>query len=74
MARDAEPDLHGLITDRRTELELQAEKLSQQLQDVRDELEELTVAERGARRLAEQLHAETRTTPGGDGEQQGDPP
>ncbi|MCL7494773.1 hypothetical protein M8I34_25715 [Streptomyces sp. MCA2] len=33
--------------------------MSQQLQEVRDELEELTVAERVARRLAEQLHAET---------------
>ncbi|MGW7426161.1 hypothetical protein ACWGJB_40205 [Streptomyces sp. NPDC054813] len=65
VARDTEPDLHGLITARRAELELQAEKLSQQLQEVRDELEELTVAERVARRLAEQLHAETRTTPGG---------
>ncbi|MCX4649664.1 MULTISPECIES: hypothetical protein [unclassified Streptomyces] len=64
MARDAEPDLHGLITARRAELELQAETLSQQLQEVPGELEELTVAERAARRLAEQLHAETRTTPG----------
>ncbi|MFD7185365.1 winged-helix domain-containing protein [Streptomyces sp. NPDC059904] len=68
VARDAEPDLHGLITARRVELELQAEKLSQQLQDVRDELEELTVAERVARRLAERLRAETRTTPGGAGQ------
>ncbi|MFE2738382.1 hypothetical protein [Streptomyces sp. NPDC059349] len=68
MARDAEPDLDGLITARRVELDLQAEKLSQQLQDVRDELEELTVAERVARRLAERLRAETRTTPGGAGQ------
>jgi hypothetical protein len=37
---------------------LQAEKLSQQLQEVRDELEELTVAERIAHRLAERLRAE----------------
>ncbi|WP_329059248.1 BlaI/MecI/CopY family transcriptional regulator [Streptomyces sp. NBC_01453] len=35
---------------------------------MRDELEELTVAERVARRPAEQLHAETRTTPGGAGQ------
>jgi hypothetical protein len=68
VARDAEPDLHGLITARRAELELQAENLSQQLHEVRDELEELTVAERVARRLAEQLNAETRTTPGGAGQ------
>jgi hypothetical protein len=33
--------------------------LSQQLQEVRDELEELTVAERVARRLAEQVRAES---------------
>jgi hypothetical protein len=68
VARDTEPDLHGLITARKAELELQAEKLSQQLHVVRDELEELTVAERVARRLVEQLHAETRTTPGGAGQ------
>ncbi|MEU6090880.1 hypothetical protein ABZ865_29620 [Streptomyces sp. NPDC047085] len=68
VARYTEPDLHGLITARKAELELQAEKLSQQLQEVRDELEELTVAERVARRLVEQLHAETRTTPGGAGQ------
>jgi hypothetical protein len=37
---------------------MQVEKLSQQLQEVRDELEELAVAERVARRLTEQLHAE----------------
>lgn len=54
----------GLITASRAELGLQAEKLSQQLQEAPGELEELTVAERAARRLAEQLHAETRTTPG----------
>jgi hypothetical protein len=46
VAQDAEVDLRELITARRAELELQAEKLSQQLQGVRDELEELTVAER----------------------------
>ncbi|WP_437006076.1 hypothetical protein [Streptomyces sp. enrichment culture] len=33
--------------------------MSQQLQEVRDELEELAVAERVARRLAEQLRMET---------------
>ena len=59
MARDAESDLRELITARRAELELRAEKLSQQLQEVRDELEEPFVSERVARRLAEQLHAET---------------
>lgn len=59
MARDAEPDLRELITARRAELDLQTEKLSQQLQEVRDELEELAVAERVARRLAEQLHVDT---------------
>jgi hypothetical protein len=53
VAQDPEPDLRGLITARRAELEVQAEKLSQQLQEVRDELEELAVAERVARRLAE---------------------
>ncbi|MFI8302201.1 hypothetical protein ACIF80_01900 [Streptomyces sp. NPDC085927] len=53
MAQDAEPDLRELITARRDELEVQAEKLSQQLQQVRDDLEELAVAERVARRLAE---------------------
>ncbi|MHB6911300.1 hypothetical protein [Streptomyces sp. DB-54] len=58
MAQDAEVDLRELITARRSELELQVEKLGQQLQEVRDELKELTVAERVARRLAEQLHAE----------------
>ncbi|MEU2872795.1 hypothetical protein ABZ769_26880 [Streptomyces olivoreticuli] len=52
-------DLRELITGRRAELELQAEKLSQQLQEVRDELEELTVAERVAHRLAEQMRAES---------------
>jgi hypothetical protein len=60
VAQDAEPDLGELITARRAELEVQAEKLSQQLQEVRDELEELAVAERVARRLAEQLHVETK--------------
>lgn len=50
VALDAEPDLRELITARRAELELQVEKLSQQLQAVREELEELTVAERVARR------------------------
>ncbi|MFJ8637403.1 hypothetical protein [Streptomyces sp. NPDC093568] len=55
MAQDAEPNLRELIAARRAELEGQAEKLSQQLQEVRDELEELAVAERVARRLAEQL-------------------
>ncbi|MFE4413098.1 hypothetical protein [Streptomyces sp. NPDC056821] len=58
MAQDAEPNLRELIAARRAELKLLAEKLSQQLQEVRDELEELDVAERVARRLAEQLHAE----------------
>ncbi|WP_406723621.1 hypothetical protein WJ438_01540 [Streptomyces sp. GD-15H] len=58
MAQDAEPDLRELITARRAELEVQAEKLSLQLQEVRDELEELAVAERVARRLAEQVRAE----------------
>jgi len=58
VAQDAEPGLRELIAARRAELEVQAEKLSQQLQEVRDELEELAVAERVARRLAEQLHAE----------------
>ncbi|MEV0371059.1 hypothetical protein AB0I10_14685 [Streptomyces sp. NPDC050636] len=58
MHRDTEPDLRELITVRRAELEVQAEKLSQQLQEVRDELEELTVAERVARRLAEQVAVE----------------
>ncbi|TPQ21259.1 hypothetical protein [Streptomyces sporangiiformans] len=56
---DAEPGLRELITVRRAELEAQAEKLSQQLQEVRDELEELAVAERVARRLVERLHVET---------------
>ena len=51
-------DLRELITARRAELEALAEKLSQQLQQVRDELEELTVAEGVARRLAGQLHVE----------------
>jgi hypothetical protein len=46
-----------LITARRAELELQAENLSQQLQVVRDELEELTVAERVVHRLTDQLRA-----------------
>lgn len=41
-----------------------AEQLSQQLQEVRDELEELALAERVARRLAEQV----------DGEREGMPP
>ncbi|MFK4106691.1 hypothetical protein ACI2L1_42930 [Streptomyces sp. NPDC019531] len=59
MAQHAEPALRTLITARRAELEVQAEKLSQQLQEVRDELEELAVAERVARRLAGQLHAAT---------------
>ncbi|MFI8194487.1 hypothetical protein ACIF8T_38205 [Streptomyces sp. NPDC085946] len=59
MTQDAEPDLRELIMARRAELKLQAEKLSQQPQEVRDEPEELAVAERVARRLAEQLHAET---------------
>ncbi|MQY36985.1 hypothetical protein SRB17_49870 [Streptomyces sp. RB17] len=66
---DAEPDLREPTTARRTELEMQAEKLIRQLQEVRDELEELTVAERVARRLAEQLHVVTEqetTPPGGD--------
>lgn len=54
----AEPDLRELIAARKAELEVQAEKLSQQLQEVRDELAELAVAERVARRLAEQLHVE----------------
>jgi hypothetical protein len=58
VAQDAEPDVRELITARRAELEVQAEKLSQQLQEVRDELEELAVAERVMRRLAEQLRAE----------------
>ncbi|WP_199923759.1 hypothetical protein [Streptomyces cellulosae] len=58
MAQDAEPDVRALITARRAELEVQAEKLSQQLQEVRDELEELAVAERVTRRLAQQLRAE----------------
>lgn len=58
MAQDAEPGLRELITARRAELELQAEKLSQQLQVVRDELEELTVAERVVHRLTDQLRAE----------------
>lgn len=49
VARDAKPDLRELITARRAELEAQAEKLGQQLQEVRDELEELTVAERVTR-------------------------
>jgi len=68
VAQDAEVDLRELITARRAELELQAEKLSQQLQEVRDELEELTVAERVARRLAEQVRAESEravTSPAG---------
>ncbi|MGX4694742.1 hypothetical protein [Streptomyces sp. JNUCC 63] len=58
MAQDAEPSLRELIAARRAELKVLAEKLSQQLQEVRDGLEELDVAERVARRLAEQLHAE----------------
>lgn len=50
---------------RKAELEVQATKLSQQLQEVRDELEELSVAERVARRLAEQVavEAEREKTP-----------
>lgn len=63
VVQDAEPDLRELITARRTELELQAEKLSQQLQEVREELEELAVAERVARRLAEQLRVEREAVP-----------
>lgn len=59
MAGDVEPDLRKLIKTRRAELEAQAEKLSQQLQEVRDEMEELAIAERVAHRLAEQLHVET---------------
>jgi len=62
VAQDAEPDLRELITARRAELEVQAEKLSQQLQEVRDELEELAVAERVARRLAEQVRTEAERT------------
>lgn len=58
MARDAEPGLRELITARRAELEAQAKKLSQRLQEVRDELEELAVAERVACRLVEELHTE----------------
>lgn len=58
---DPEPDLRGLIVARRAELEAQAEKLSEQLRAAREELEELTVAERVARRLAEQLHAGAET-------------
>jgi hypothetical protein len=58
VAQDAEPDVRELITARRVELEVGAETLSQQLQEVRDELEELAVAERVMRRLAEQLRAE----------------
>lgn len=59
MAEDAGPDLRELITARRAELELQVEKLNQQLQAAREELEELATVERVARRLAEQLHVET---------------
>jgi hypothetical protein len=59
VGQGAVPDLRELITARRAELEVQAEKLSQQLQEVRDELEELTVADRVARRLAEQVRAES---------------
>lgn len=58
MAQDAESGLRESITARRAELKLQAEKLSQQLQEVRDELEELTVAERVVHRLTDQLRAE----------------
>jgi hypothetical protein len=58
VAEDAEPDPRELITARRAELELQVEKLNQQLQAAREELEELAIAERVARRLAEQLHVE----------------
>ncbi|MEU0119942.1 hypothetical protein ABZ137_41430 [Streptomyces bobili] len=68
MTQDAEVDLRELVTARRAELELQAEKLSQQLQEVRDELEERTVADRVARRLAEQVRAESEpavTSPAG---------
>ncbi|QXE34289.1 hypothetical protein KQY30_08285 [Streptomyces sp. GMY02] len=54
-AQGAEADLHELVTARRAELDAQAEKLSQQLQEVRDELEELAVAERVARWLAERV-------------------
>ncbi|WP_435272174.1 hypothetical protein [Streptomyces parvulus] len=53
MAQAAESDLCELITARRAELDLQVEKLSQRLQEVREEVEELAVAERVARRLAE---------------------
>ncbi|GGQ62345.1 hypothetical protein ACH4UX_21040 [Streptomyces althioticus] len=65
MAQDAEPDLRDPITVGRVELELQAEKMSLQLQEVRDELKELAVVERVARRLAGQVRteAEQRTTP-----------
>lgn len=64
VAQDAEPDLRELITARRAELQVQAEELAVQLQAVRDELEELTVAERVARRLAEEVSAEAmRKTP-----------
>ncbi|MFI9046975.1 hypothetical protein [Streptomyces sp. NPDC053427] len=42
MARDAEPDLRELITVRSAELEVQAQKLSQRFQEVRDDLEGLT--------------------------------
>jgi hypothetical protein len=44
VAQDAEVDLRELIAARGTELELQAEKLSQHLQEIRDKLEEPTVA------------------------------
>ena len=62
MAQDAEPDHCELITAHKVELEAHAEKLSQQLQEVRDELEELAVVERVARRLAEQARAEAKRT------------
>ncbi|MFI2207884.1 hypothetical protein ACH47Z_46125 [Streptomyces sp. NPDC020192] len=68
VAKNAKPDLRELITARGTELVMQAEKLSQRLQEV---LEELTVAERVALRPAEQLHVETKQEtppPGGAGQ------
>lgn len=57
MAMDTGPGLRELVSARRTELEVLAEKLSQRLRAVREELEELAVAERVACRLAERLPA-----------------
>lgn len=53
MTQDAESDLRELVAARRTELKVEAEELSWQLQEVRGELKELSVAERVVRRLVD---------------------